>query len=196
MDALDLIEVVADMLWLGQRVLNVYHLAGDQALDDSDVLTDVAEYMDDLYLTVDQLMSDALTFGSIIVRNLTQEEVLGEVDWPTLVNGGSTGANQLMSQAAGLVTFPTAIPKRRGRKFVPGFNEANLSSGLFDATLVSALEDFGEYLITPHSMTSGAGWRYLVWNGVIGVNSVSQPTEAIVTNVPSTLSRRRIGAGE
>lgn len=196
MDALDLIEVGVEMFLLGQRVLNVFHLVGDQNLDDGDAMADIAEYMDALYDTVDHTMSDTLTFGSILVKNLSAGTLLGSIGFPTLTGGTNGAGAELPTQIAGLVTLPTATPKRRGRKFIPGMVEGNLTAGLFTAGLVTAFGDFGGYLVIPHSMGSGAGWRYVVSTGTPGIGSTSLPTEAVVTNIPAALGRRRIGVGE
>lgn len=195
MDALDIILVTAKMIWLGQQVQNVFHLFGDAPLDDTDALNDIEEYMEALYTFVQPRMSDNLTFDSIVAQNLTAGTLMGERSWPTLTTGGLGVSGSLPSQVAGLITLPTAVPKRRGRKFVPGFNENDLTNGLFISALTDALEDFGAYLLSGHSMGSGTGWWYRVVSPTLGLGSASVPTAVVVTNVPSTLSRRRIGAG-
>lgn len=196
MDALDLMQVVAKMVWLGQVVENVFHLVGDQPLADDDAVIDIQTYMDDLYQPVAAEMSDNLLFDSIVIHNLTENVLLGEFNWPVLVAGSIAGTTALPTQVSGLVTLPTAIPKRRGRKFVPGFTEADLNSGLWTTAVTDVLEDFGNYLSIGQSEPSGAGWFYRVFSGTLGPGSASAPTGFVVTNVPSTLSRRRIGAGE
>lgn len=196
MDALDVIEVIAEMSLFGQRLLNVYHLVADQPLDDADALADIGEYMDGLYTEANGVISAALAYTGIICRNLTENSPMGEISWPTLTFGGATGGSELPTQIAGLVTLPTAVSRRRGRKFVPGMVEAQLTGGLLESAAVAALADFGAYLLSGQSMTSGAGWFYRVVSLPLGPGTVSQATEAIVTNVPSALGRRRIGAGE
>lgn len=196
LNAFDLIQVVCTFAQAGQVLRNIYHLVSDGAINEDEVLPDVAEYFDELYDLIDAIQSDGLVYTDIAAMNLTTNVDYGTITWPTLTAGGLGAGGQLMTQAAGLLTLPTDIPRKRGRKYIPGLTEDHLSGGLFDSSVTNALGDIGDFLLQGHVYTAGPLWRYVVYGTTAAVTSARRPTAAIVTNVPSTLVRRRIGVGE
>jgi hypothetical protein len=60
----------------------------------------------------------------------------------------TSGYDMLPHAVAGVVTFPTANPKRRGRVFIPGLTEIANVNSLVQASVLTGLGAFGNDLLT------------------------------------------------
>lgn len=190
--ALDVIKVVARMAMLGQEILNVYHFISSDPVFDADVLDDLAQFMDDVYDTIDGVLVDNLSFVDLSITNETDGTDIGVVGWPALTVG-AVGADMAPTGIAGLVTLPTAFLGTRGRKFIPGISESNITDSVIIGAMVAFLQDYGDLLIAPFlGATSGEPWQYVV---VDKDGFARVPTEAIVANIPAYQRRRKVGVG-
>lgn len=191
----DFMEVLAVMTYLGQTVENVYHFVNilDEVNED-DALLDAQLVISNLYSIIDGVMSSAVDFTEIVVNDPQLGVSLGSIGWDPGVVGGETGAEVLPSQVSALLTMPTSVSRCRGRKFFPGMHEANLSSGLFTTDVTDLTALFGAALLNALEGTV-SNWQYVVKRS-IAEDTYVLPSAAIVTNIPSTLTRRRIGVGE
>lgn len=191
----DVVRVIAEMSYIGQRVLNVYEFLNiGSSVSDEEALLDVATIVDNLYALVAPDMSALLSFTSVLAKNLDTNTDLGQTGWPTLTVGAQSSANTLPTQVAGLITFPTDQPRVRGRKFIPAINDGDVTGGLIVGETLGDLVVMGATLLTALSGDNST-WQYVVLAGGSPSNA-KIPTDALVTNVPSTLTRRRIGTGE
>lgn len=140
----DIIRVVARMSWDENEIQNVYHLRVTQGDDEAnaDVLDDIAECLDDAYAFIDQEISNRVAFDSIEAYNLTEDEYLGIVDWPTLAEGGAVN-DPLPPQTAALALFNTQTPRSQGRKFLPVMTIAQLQhDGTVEDDTLAAIEQY------------------------------------------------------
>jgi len=191
----DFMEVIAVMSFLGQTVENVFHWVNLlEEVNEDDALLDAATIMDNMYSVLTDVMSSNLAFVEVVVNDPQLGVSLGSIAWPTLTVGGETGVEVLPSQVSALLTMPTSVSRCRGRKFFPGMHEANLSSGLFNSDVTDDLALFGAGLLSGQS-GEVSNWQYVVKRSGLE-NTYVLPSAAIVTNIPSTLTRRRIGVGE
>lgn len=192
--ALDVIQVIAEMAILGQRVLNVYELLSPSAVSDVDLVDDISQYLEEsVYEVINPAIPDNLTYESIYFKNLTTNTDIGQFDWPLLTVGGSAGEVLPLGVAA-LITFPTAQPKVRGRKFFPPFAETNLVDALWNTATVDLLSTVagaiaGGFL----GPISGDPWAF----GVLNSAGTFRPfIEGLTTNIPAYQRRRKQGVGE
>lgn len=177
-------------------LVNVFHYRSTSAapVDDSDVLGDMAAYMDTLYKTIDQDMHKDWTFEDVNVFDVTQNRPLGVAAWPTLVAGGDEYNDCQPSQVAALVRGTTGYSRNWARKFIGGLTEArNTSGGFVDSTTMTDLAAFAAAWIAGGLGSGGETFEPVVWHKAA---SMWRPiTEAVIRNVWSTVRTRRTGRG-
>lgn len=190
--ALDVIRVIADMTLLGQSILNVYHMVSASSVPDDEVIQDAQVGLDDLYQLVNAEIDNQLSYNSIRVFNVTDNQDLGIHDWPTLV-AGAADAQCLPLGVAALLTLPTSVPKVRGRKFFCGFSEGAQADGVWGSGVVDSLNDIGAFMLTPMlGDASGEFWRFGVPTSIGGFQLFAS---SLVGNIPAYQRRRKQGVG-
>lgn len=132
----DVLRVTAKMSFLGNDVQNVYHLRCFVTIPPTNdiVLGAVANWLDDAYSAVNDIISDQIVYDTINVWNLTDDEFIGETVWPTLTGGAQVG-DPLPPQTSALVNFGTWYPKSLGKKFLPVMTDGQTDS---DGTIQAA----------------------------------------------------------
>lgn len=193
MDALSIIEAVAEMSMLGQTVLNVWHAVSTDAGDDDDAMDEMAAKLDDLYSIVNGEMDASLSYVGINFKNITENVVMGTRTWPSLSTGGYASIDALPLGVAACISFPTGIPGVRGRKFLPAYTEGSLVEALWNAATVDSLEDFAVDAVAGWLGSTIVGpWVF----GVVDKVGAFQPYDSyIVNNVPAYQRRRKQGVG-
>lgn len=191
--ALDVFQVIVEGALLAQRILSVYQFILADTTPDADVVEDLSERMTDLYpTTLLATMADNYVLESLYIKNLTQNEDLGQVSWP---GDQPSGTGELLPLGiAALITAPTALPGTRGRKFLPAMVEGNCTDSLWTSGLMTVLNAFGVAYISGFiGGTSGSAYA----PGVLDKNGAFRGfIEALTTNVPAYQRRRKQGAGE
>lgn len=194
----DVLRVVALMdAQYGGQIANVYHVklttvVGDPPTD-AETKVDMAQYMDDMYATVDQDMAQNVAFDTVNVFNVTQNRPLGNQAWPTLTNGASSG-DPLAPQTALFLQGNTGYSRNWARKFLGTFSETrNDGNASPDSTLLTAAAAFAVQWLAGYLNASGDEYTPVVfhtksqlWRTVL---------EVIIRDVWSTIRRRRIGRG-
>lgn len=190
----DIIRIAARMRLDGiGDIINVFHfvVAVQDLLDDSAVMDGVAEILDDLYTTVNGAIADNVTYESVDGQNITKDELLPSKDWPVLTAGGA-GSDMLPEMTSCCVFFRTVKPRVRNAKFLPPFTIGSSDDGAVDALTVTALENYGDFLVAPLTVTD-------LELGYVSFNRVTQvATQVISRVVPTrfrTQRRRRLGVG-
>lgn len=192
--AFDIIQVVTEFLWLGETVLNVWHALSPSAVSDSDVVDDLTEGMDDMYTLINGALDNNFEYVQITLKNITANEDLLSHAWPVLTTGGAGDLSSLPLGVAGLITFPTAIPGVRGRKFLAGFTENGLADSLFVSGVTDVLADMGAFAVTGFvGAASSEAWAFGVPDQT---GAFRDFTGAVVKNIPSYQRRRKQGVGE
>lgn len=191
--ALDIIRVIAEMAYVGQQILNVYHVISPSPTADSLLIDDVAAWLDEAYGYVNAFQDNGYGYSSIRVLNLSDDSEIGVVDWPGLVGGSVSGATGLPSGVAALITQPTSTLGSRGRKFIAGISETYQSDSLWDPTFLTGLADMAAVISAPFiGLSSGNSWAPCV----VSTGLIPRPiTGYQVTNIPAYQRRRREGVG-
>lgn len=192
--AFDVIQVIAEMAILGQRVMNVWELMSPSAVSDDDIIDDVQVAIEDvIYSVINPAIPDNLTYESLYFKNLTQNEDMGQFDWLSLTAGESAGEVLPLGVAA-LLTFPTAQPKVRGRKFLPPFAETNLTDALWGSATVTLLSTVASG-VAAGFIGDVSSEPYVF--GVSNQAGLFRPfIEGLTTNIPAYQRRRKQGVGE
>lgn len=187
MDAFSIIQAIAEVVYLGQQMINVYHLLSPDSIPDEDAFDDIAQQLDDMYDLIDARLSTDLSFESIKCINLTDDYELGTGPWPGLATGGDAGQPLPPGVAFGL-WLPTARLGTRGRKFIPGFTETSNVTGEWASAAVDDMELFAAPMVTGFlGATSASPWAF----GVPDLNGVFRPFQGFGVSTTAYYQRRR-----
>jgi len=192
----DIVELTTIAEYNGSEdIMNVYAFERTSgfSVDDESFIEDMKELAEAIILIAKGLVTVAVVFNRIRIRNLTQDVSLGEVSLAAPIDGTATGSS-LPSGVAGLLVFSTTKPKCIGKKYFGPPSEDQLSApGLFTTGFTDGLVDLGDLLLDPIVVTNG-GYQYVVVSTTTPFLA-QLPTSARVTNVPAYQRRRKIGRG-
>lgn len=189
----DIIRATAKMTYVGDDVQNVYHLQylGVTTLDSS-VVNGIAGVLDDAYDYIDLFISDNVGFDTIEVWNITQNRLLDEVNWPTLVSGGGVDS-ALPTQVSALALFNTAVANSQGRKYLPVFTEAeNLGGGIISSAALAAIALFIAELLGEVVLPDGECY-FGNWNPTLA--RFADWVSGYISDRMQTQRRRTVGHG-
>lgn len=131
---------------------NVYHYVASfgSAYDDIDVFNPLLAQMDQVYTMLVDYVPGNTAMGICTVDELAWDPVENEWGVARLVGQGTptvtfvNASDPLPNQSSAVITFPTGIAGRRGRKFLPPFGEDQQTAGYMDVGLVADLLEVGE----------------------------------------------------
>ena len=197
----DVIQAVISMsMYSGDIAKNVFVWYLDKvsvgSLSNSQIGSIVTDCLESLFATVDDVLSDEITFDSVDVykRDGTEWDYL-TTDTPSITPTSTYGV--LPPGVAALATAYTELNKVFGRKFLYGFTVYDVTEGSLNAGGLSALADFAaEYISLWQSGSMGA-LDYLV-PGVWSTKTAAfEPfgDTAVVKSVLSYQRRRKTGVG-
>jgi hypothetical protein len=188
----DILQVRAKMSYGADEVMNVWHVKADFDTEQSeeDVYNAINAWIDDIYDNIDQYISTGMSFDTIEVINLTQENTLGEDAWDTLT-AGTAASNTLPRQTQALVRFITSTLGSQGRKYIPGFCEdENLGSGSLSSAAQTALAAFAAEALSYAVISVG---NYIIpgnWNPTL--SRFVEWASAVVNPYMATLRKRSV----
>lgn len=191
----DLIEVVARLNWAGLVAFqNRFHVkfTGATPITDVNAADDLADWMNDLYTSINAYIWDNIAYGDIAWRDITQGTPLALEPWPVLTVGGSASDPVAFGVSLVLTTY-TAFKRIRGRKFFPIFGEGSMTGGFYLGGVLTAAAAALVIWMTPFTgVASGLGWT----PGVIDQSNVFHDfILGRVRNVPGYQRRRKPGVG-
>lgn len=188
---------VAKHRWLQQEMRNTFYFGGNDAvMTNAQAITDALAACWSANLLAYQ--DDEWTLYGFDVYDKTIPSVPGVEYVPT--GGALVGTNVSevnATQLAGLVTFKAQVaPPNTNRKYLPGLNAINLADSLWNATVTTAMQAWGDQVLAIPTATGLA----IVFEVVIllpdGTVSGGNPlTSAAARNVPGMRRSRRIGVG-
>lgn len=191
----DVMKVTAQFTWDDTDIFqNVYHiqLTSLIAEDDADVVTQIAVWLDTAYTEFNWAVSTKLDYDQIEVYNVTQDRPMMTVPWPVLVQGAEV-ADPLPTQCAALVSFPTGVKRRVGKKYLAGMGEPySIDGGKLAQALKDSLADFAVYMITTWA-GGGMSLEAGVWNGLL--MTFTQYASGLIDDLFRTQRRRVQGVG-
>lgn len=190
----DVLRVTAEMTQTADSVQNVYHFRSTNAgaIDDTDVLDDMADIMDEIYALLDGETSDEVSYDQVRVQNVTQNLLIGAIGFPVITVGLNI-TDPLPRPVAALITYPTAKPKTRGGNYYGGFTEdRNTSTGSILAGTLTNLTSVATLLLAERVFGANS-YRMVVFNAVL--DTFVLPVSAIIHDIWRTQRRRRQGVG-
>lgn len=177
-----------------QDVVNVWHVVSHTLtpVTDANAMSDVADYMEEIYDEVRPHIHSGADFYDINFFNVTQDHPMGSVPWPTLTVGAGSG-DPLPSQVSAMIRGTTGQSRNWARKFFGPYSEtSNTDNGLIVSTVQAELVAAGVAWLAGHTGTHIIV-APVVWNKKIG--AWYAVTAAIVRDIWSTVRRRRKGRG-
>jgi len=183
---LDVVSVLTIENVFGFEIIN----AGNG--DDQDVMTDLAQKVDDVYAELQTIMNVNVGFSEVHGFNLTQNVPMPIVPFPTLTVG-ALSTSFYAEGCAALLLIRTNALRVLGRKFFGGFTEGAFEDGLLTTGTITAVTAAGLTMIveTP-GPASGAIYRYVV------IDKSGLPHVAVsldVGNIIAYQRRRKRGRG-
>jgi hypothetical protein len=191
----DILRITAVMSFgAGVSVQNVYRVkvTGFPTGSESDVMTDMAAWLDDAYGELEPFISSVLSFEEVRGFNETRDEPLPTTAWPVLTQGG-VSVDYLPTANAMLVLFRTGLAKVIGRKFIAGLVEDRVTAGELTSTMISALAAYALTVMAgPNGVASGGTFEYAI---IDKLGIARAPVEFVVRTAVAFQRRRKPGRG-
>lgn len=161
-------------------------------IDAADVLDDLAEWFDALWLLI-RGYRQALTFLRRIKAQLVPDgDIIGEYTYSTPKTGQHDSPVSSTTVTAPL-SFLTTVPRVILRKSYGPMAEAAINDdGELTSGVQGALADVAVFLLDTFVATNGA-WNYGYYSPKAA--GFVQPFAAVITTAPGTMARRRLGRG-
>ncbi len=192
----DVIRTTVDMRYASVNVIqNTFHCryTGASGVSEQSVVDAIRNEIEGaLWTVVDGDLSLNLTFIAYLNFNVTQDAPMPDAI-PVLVTAGINANETLPLQVAALMSFPSAVSRSIGRKYIAAYTEVSTSGA--GVILVPELAR----LVTAASNLFGS-FTILAGNGIFG-NYVAVPptfipwTSSRVDSILRTQRRRVPGVG-
>lgn len=175
---------------LGSAVNVFWFEAGIQS-DVPQFLSDVADWVEDMYDTLRPHMDQGTVFASGAVNRMningTIAEVMGSIN--PVISGQDSG-QQLALPTAGSVFARTGEPGVRGSKRLPGIVEDVLVDGLFTNAILQAMLSFAaSWILGPSAFGVGGAFAGVLSSKLEAFAPFSG--SGATTNVPGTQVTRK-----
>jgi len=190
----DIIRITAKMSQGLSDIQNVYHCQVETSgpVSNATFLSEMAADVDSMYTDLVTNIANNVSFDTIQMYNITQDEYIGETSWPSKT-AGTASANMLPPQTAPLVLFSTAYLRSQGRKFLPPFT---VNAEEDDGTLASAaLGQIANFIADVLLQKSGVNWTAYMGNWNPTFARFAQWLEGTARDFFATQRRRYTGYG-
>ena len=196
----DILRVVAQFLWddgnINQNVFNAQVTGGGGPWSDSDIQDDAEAWLDNMYANIVGNMTNNIAGNSVTVYKWDAVggdwDEVGSQAWiftPTQV------LEYLPKAVAAQINMGTVDPDVQGKKYIPGYTEAESSDGLWGAgALVNLLAFAIDWYTGFVGGTSGADWQPGVWS-VINSLFRAAVDSATIPAIPAYQRRRKRNVG-
>ena len=194
------LRAVASFLWtdgnVNQNVFNAVISGAGAPWDEEDVVQDLEDWFDNMYLNLVGAMSDELDGNSITVYEYDS----GDDDWDEIGSDewvfNPTGpTDQLPRGTAGLVRLWTTDADVQGKKYIPGLCEGSLVDGLYNAALIIDLLAFAaDWYIPFVGAATGGTITPGVWS-VVGKAFLEGIDHIATSTIPAYQRRRKRNVG-
>lgn len=135
--------------------------------------------------TMDYVQCDVVNGDGTIVRSM------GTV---TLDVAGQVVGGTVAAATSGFIMANTALPKVRGRKYLPGMGELRIGNGIFDASALDELAAILAFYLDVLTASDGATWTPGVLSRVIEAFVPFDGT-GLINDIPAYQRRRKPGVG-
>lgn len=178
-------------------IVNVYDLRVSETVFDgnlTDVRAGVGAYFTFGYVDAGLLglMTNRMLHADIAIFDVTHNSPLGYTGRIASLDG--TGGSEAMPPGVGcLLLMRTLVSRKVGRKYMGGFMVNYVNDGRWDTGVVTATQDWGDWLLTEYDTGLDFGLQYVVLTS--GALPADTPVSRYVSDIPSYQRRRRQGTG-
>lgn len=167
-----------------EDIVNVLHVVPQDAtfMTFAEAALEFQEYTDALYDIIAASLSELMLPKHISVKNVTRNEVWGNIAWDTYA-GGTNVSDPTAPQVCVLGWARTNISRVQMRKYLGVFCEGDMTLGTWTAPLAAFCQDFMSYHILPQTMTGG-----LILKGA----AVRESDKRVTFGVSGTASRNPV----
>lgn len=171
----DIFQVTQVLSVMGQRCVNVLHFKESTACTDQIPARSIAAMYEDVFAPALQLcLSDEVEIQCIYARRIRPT-----LDIPFLIvesaMPGLVASHTAPPNAAGIVSFYTAVPSRsgRGRAYISGIPESRISDALMEPTQVTALGVWADLFLNPQAPPApyDGEWRGVVFSPALNAGN-------------------------
>ena len=191
----DVLRVVVKATMYGHDILNVYHLLakGTDFPDNESLMDYILDWADDAYRSFVDRYTDAITWDSVQVTNVTQEEAVGEEAFGSALVG-TADDHDLPPAVSPLVLFPSDTLRSQGRKFLPPPAKINCGNdGSLMGTMVAKLIAWSALIMLG---MADDDWELVPGNyRPDSTPEFAEWKSAIVPDAFATQRRRYVGSG-
>jgi hypothetical protein len=196
----EILRVVAQMIWgdgnINQNVFNAVATGGGAPFDDEDVIDDMVDWLDAMYLNLVGQTSQNLDGNSCTVYKYDaiddDWDEVGSDSWSWTPSGAG---DELPRAVAPHVRIWTTDPDVQGGKYLPAPTEAILTNGLWTAGAITNLLGFAADWIAPFvGSASGATFTPGVWS-VVGTVFKAALDHYATSTIPAYQRRRKRNVG-
>lgn len=196
----DILKVVAVLQWtdgdIAQNVFSTVITGSGGPFDEADVVDDMLDWVEAMYLNIVDRVSDELDGSEIrvyIYDSVDEDyDEIGSAVWtfnPTDVNSQSPRG------VAGLLNCKTADADVNGKKYLPGSTEAGVDEGLWSTGELLDYAAFAVDWVTGFvGATSGASFFPGVWSPT-NLAYYAMSGTVIIPTIPAYQRRRKQGVG-
>lgn len=192
----DVLRVVASFLWIdgdiNQNVFNIRAPAAGGPWDDTDVVDDMEDWLDNMYANFVNIITEDVAGNEVIVYKW--DAVGGDWDEVGSQSWGFTPtytASYLPKAVAALVRLWTTDPDVQGKKYIPGLTQGHNTDGLWLGSMLTALLAFGADWYLPFvGSATGVTFTPGIWS-VVG-SLFRAGVDHIAANAIPAYQRRRI----
>ena len=173
---------------------NVFTFSSNET-DASAVMSATKEWFDLMFTGLLTALSTKYKIVGILLYVLVGEvwTLVGERA-VTDLNGGAS-SDMTPNQVAAVVTAPTGVKKKVGKKFIAGISEGNQSQGVLASDFLTLLVSFAASWISAFTASNGVSIDPLIISEKTG-HAASPPTGARVDTVVGSQRRRKQGTGK
>jgi hypothetical protein len=177
-----------------EDVVNVFQLQHTTgvAVTDAQAVADIGQFMDDLYVILEGILTILMIAREIKIFNKTQLILLGAYPFPTF-NGGLQVLPPTAPGVAILSNFATGIPRVTPRKYWGVMTETSMDTqGQWEVPTLAVIATANSLLLAEY-IGVNSNWQYGYFSPKIA--GFAQPNSAIVTSIPAYQRRRKQGRG-
>ncbi len=196
----EILRIVASFLWtdgnVNQNVFNAVMGGAGSPWDESDILDDAEDWLDNMYANLTTNMSNVIDGNELIIYKYdVVHDDWDEVGSQAWTYNPSQATGQLPRGVAGLVRLWTEDPDVQGKKYIPGLCEAQLDHGLLISELVTNLLAFAADWYLPFvGAASGGTFTPGVWS-VVGTVFEAALDHFATSTIPAYQRRRKRNVG-
>lgn len=171
----DVLRITASWLQDGlNQMQNVFTIraTGDPGSTQADIISDLKDWIDDIYQEIKVIMNNTITDDFISIYNITKDVLEHVGAFSTSITGTSSG-DAMPNGVAPFGYARTSQKRRRGSKFFPASSESTQATGLLTVGGLTALVAGLAQWISDHTgALTGALFEPGIWSNVPGIGDV------------------------